>query len=112
MHYLIYQAAYAFYHLLLIMPTILESIDVWNKAVQLAGDIRKLSRENGNLKNDYGIKDQIQSSVTSIASNIAESKDRKLRQRFCKVFDYCQVKHKWVKNTTLYYSRRYWFCNI
>lgn len=58
------------------MPTILENIDVWNKAVGLAKDIRKLCKENNNLKNDYGIKDQIQRSATIIASNIAEGKDR------------------------------------
>jgi len=58
------------------MPIVLENIDVWNKSVQLAKDIRKLCKENNNLKNDYGMKDQIQRSATSIASNIAEGKDR------------------------------------
>ena len=58
------------------MPIILENIEVWNKAVQLAKDIRKLWKENDNLKNDFGMRDQLQRSATSIASNIAEGKDR------------------------------------
>ncbi len=58
------------------MPIVLENIEVWKKAVQLAKDIRKLCKENSNLKNDYGMRDQLQRSATSIASNIAEGKDR------------------------------------
>ena len=64
------------------MPTILENIDVWNKAVRLAKDIRILCKENNNLKNDYGMRDQIQRSATSIASNIAEGKDRNSDKEF------------------------------
>ena len=66
------------------MPIILENIEVWNKAVQLAKDIRKLCKENINLKNDFGMKDQLQRSATSIASNIAEGKDRNSDKDFTK----------------------------
>ena len=66
------------------MPIILENIEVWKKSVQLAKDIRKLCKENVNLKNDYGIRDQLQRSATSIASNIAEGKDRNSDKDFLK----------------------------
>ena len=50
--------------------------------MRLAKDIRILCKENSNLKNDYGMRDQIQRSATSIASNIAEGKDRNSDKEF------------------------------
>lgn len=64
------------------MPTVLENIEVWKKAVQLAKEIRKFCKENKNLKNDYGMRDQLQRSAASIASNIAEGKDRNSDKEF------------------------------
>ena len=55
---------------------ILENIEVWKKSVQLAKDIYTLCKNNPHTKNDYGIRDQIQRSAVSIASNIAEWNDR------------------------------------
>jgi hypothetical protein len=51
---------------------ILENIEVWKKSVQLGKDIYSICRSNSHIKNDYGIRDQIQRSAVSIASNIAE----------------------------------------
>jgi len=64
------------------MPMILENLDVWKRAVTLAKNIRKLCKDNSHLKNDYGMKDQIQRSATSIASNIAEWNDRQSDKEF------------------------------
>lgn len=64
------------------MPTVLENINVWNKAVCLAKDVRRLCKDNCILKNDYGMRDQLQRSATSIASNIAEGKDRNSDKEF------------------------------
>lgn len=64
------------------MPTILENIDVWKRAVALAKDIRKICRDNQYLKNDFGMRDQIQRAATSIASNIAEWNDRHSDKEF------------------------------
>lgn len=55
---------------------ILENIEVWKKSVQLWKDIYALCKNNSQIKNDYGIRDQIQRSAVSIASNIAEWNDR------------------------------------
>jgi four helix bundle protein len=51
---------------------ILENIEVRKKSVQLAKDIYAICKNNPQIKNDYGIRDQIQRSAVSIASNIAE----------------------------------------
>jgi four helix bundle protein len=51
---------------------ILENLDVWKRAVALAKCIRKICRDTPHLKNDFGMRDQIQRAATSVASNIAE----------------------------------------
>ena len=63
------------------MP-ILENIEVWKKAVQLAKDIYVVCKNNSQIKSDYGIRDQLQRSVVSIASNIAEGNDRETDKEF------------------------------
>lgn len=55
---------------------ILENIEVRKKSVQLGKDIYTICRNNPQIKNDYGIRDQLQRSAVSIASNIAEWNDR------------------------------------
>lgn len=63
------------------MP-ILENIEVRKKSVQLAKDIYTICKNNPQIKNDYGIRDQLQRSVVSIASNIAEWNDRETDKEF------------------------------
>lgn len=48
-----------------------EDIDIWKKAVEVAVEIYKVS-DKGKLANDFGSKDQIRRSATSISNNIAE----------------------------------------
>jgi len=48
---------------------------IWRKAKDLAVDIYKLTSK-GDLNKDYGLRDQIQRSAVSIASNIAEGDER------------------------------------
>ena len=66
------------------MPIILENIAVWKKSVELSKYIRKLCKENINLKNDFWIRDQLQRAAVSIASNIAEGKDKSSDKDFIK----------------------------
>ena len=48
-----------------------EELKVWQRAVDLAVKIYKITRE-GHFKNDFGLKDQMRRSSVSISSNISE----------------------------------------
>ena len=50
----------------------IEELDVWKRACQLAVHVYELLRET----RDYALKDQMQRSAVSIASNIAEGAER------------------------------------
>ena len=63
---------------------ILENIEVWKRSVQLAKDIYGICKNNSQIKNDYGIRDQLQRSAVSIASNIAEWNDRETDKDYTK----------------------------
>jgi four helix bundle protein len=52
-----------------------KELKVWQEAKSLAIDIYKITNQ-GMLKTDYGLRDQIQKSAVSIASNIAEGYER------------------------------------
>ncbi len=49
-----------------------EELNVWKKSVELAKDIYIYIWDNLKISKDFWIKDQIQRSAVSIASNIAE----------------------------------------
>ncbi len=53
-----------------------ENLSVRNDSVKLAKDVYLLLEKNIKFKNNFWLKDQIQRSVVSIASNIAEWNDR------------------------------------
>jgi four helix bundle protein len=58
------------------MPiTRFEDLEVWQEAVSLAVEIYAASK-SGALSQDFGLRDQLQRAVVSIASNIAEGKER------------------------------------
>lgn len=52
-----------------------EDLEVWQEAVSLAVEIYGASK-SGALSQDFGLRDQLQRAVVSIASNIAEGKER------------------------------------
>lgn len=52
-----------------------ESLKCWQQARYLAADIYHISL-NGNLKKDFGLREQLRKSAVSIASHIAEGKER------------------------------------
>lgn len=54
----------------------IENLSVRNDAVKLAKNVYLLLENNTKFKNNFWLKDQIQRSVVSIASNIAEWNDR------------------------------------
>lgn len=58
-----------------------KELKVWQESKQLAVEIYKLTN-NEAFKKDYGLKDQIQRSAVSIASNIAEGCERDSDKEF------------------------------
>ncbi len=58
-----------------------KELRVWQEAKKLAIEVYKITAE-GKLSKDYSLKDQIQKSAVSIASNIAEGYERN-----SKIFD-------------------------
>lgn len=63
---------------------VIENLTVWNQAVLFAKNVYKLCEHNVYLKNNFGLRDQIQRSVVSIPSNIAEGTDRWTQKEFAK----------------------------
>lgn len=52
-----------------------KSLWVWKEGISLAAEIYQISKK-GEFSKDYGLRNQIQRAVTSIASNIAEGEER------------------------------------
>jgi len=67
-----------------------EDLDCWQEATSLAIDIYKVTSE-GDIATDFGLRYQIRRSAVSIASNIAEGKEREtIAELIYKVFVYRQ----------------------
>lgn len=52
-----------------------EDLEVWQEATSLAVEIYAVSKD-GSFSQDFGFRDQLRRSAVSIASNIAEGKER------------------------------------
>lgn len=64
-----------------------EDLDIWKLAIEISVDIYKVSEE-GNLKQDWGLKDQIRRAATSISNNIAEGFEYDNNKDFIKFLRY------------------------
>jgi len=58
-----------------------EDLTCWQEATSMAVEIYRISR-NGNIGKDFGFCDQIRRAAVSIASNIAEGKERETTPEF------------------------------
>ena len=58
-----------------------EDLECWQEATLLAIDIYKITSE-GDFRKDYGLRDQLRRAAVSIASNIAEGKERETPSEF------------------------------
>ena len=58
-----------------------EDLECWQEAVSLAVDIYRISGE-GEMGKDFGFRDQLRKASVSIASNIAEGKERETVSEF------------------------------
>jgi len=64
------------------MPvTRFEDLECWKRAKSLAVEIYKISN-SGKFNQDFGLKDQVRRAAVSIASNIAEGKERETVAEF------------------------------
>ena len=64
-----------------------EDLDIWKSAIEIAVDIYKIIEE-GKLKQDWGLKDQIRRAAMSISNNIAEGFEYDNNKDFIKFFRY------------------------
>ncbi len=60
----------------------IEEINIWKEGINLAELVYSIIRKNKLFLNDFGLRDQIQRSVVSISSNIAEGFERESNQEF------------------------------
>ncbi len=58
-----------------------EDLDCWQEATDMAAEIYRITGSN-DLAKDFGLRDQIRRSAVSIASNIAEGKERETIPEF------------------------------
>jgi four helix bundle protein len=58
-----------------------EDLECWKEAVSLAVEIYRVSKE-GEFGKDFGFRDQLRRAAVSVASNIAEGKERETVSEF------------------------------
>jgi four helix bundle protein len=58
-----------------------EDLDCWKEAVSLAVEMYRITKE-GKLAKDFGLRDQLRRAAASVASNIAEGKERETVSEF------------------------------
>ena len=58
-----------------------EDLECWQEAVNLAEKIYKITKQ-GEFKSDFGFRDHIRKTAISVASNIAEGKERETVNEF------------------------------
>lgn len=75
-----------------------EEIEVWQEARKLVNTIYDLTA-NVVLKNDYGLKDQMQRSAVSCMSNVAEGFDSDTKQQFIQLLAYTKRSASEVQST-------------
>ena len=61
--------------------TCFEDLFIWQKAIEFAKEIYMLTN-NGGLKTDFGLKNQMRDAVVSISTNIAEGFERRSRKEY------------------------------
>jgi four helix bundle protein len=80
-----------------------EDLDCWQEATSLAINIYRITSE-GDIATDFGLRDQIRRSAVSIASNIAEGKERETPSEFIR-FLYIAKGSAGELRTQLYIAR-------
>ncbi len=88
------------------MPKItrFEDLGCWQEAASLATEIYEISKE-GEFSKDFGFRDQLRRAAVSIASNIAEGKERETVNEFIR-FLYIAKGSAGELRTQLYIAER------
>ncbi len=74
-----------------------EDMELWQDAVKIAADLYRLT-ENGKLKNDWGMKDQLRRAACSISNNIAEGFEYNNNPDFIRFLKYAKGSAGEVRN--------------
>ncbi len=86
----------------------IENLKVWNDAIELSVNIYKLMTSDNKLNSDYWLKDQIQRSSVSIASNIAEWADRESDKEYMRFLYIARWSCSELKTQIIIAERIYW----
>ena len=86
----------------------IEELQIWKDSVNLAKSIYIMVLNNKKLKQDYGLRDQIQRCAVSIASNIAEWYNRWSDKEFLR-FLYISRWSIWELKTQLLICKEIWY---
>ena len=87
-----------------------EKLNIRQKSVDLSVDVYKLTNSNTYLQKDFALKDQIQRSSLSIASNIAEGADRWTQKEFNRFLYIARGSCSELK-TQMIVVKRLWYIN-
>lgn len=74
-----------------------EDLEIWQKAIEIAVDLYSICEE-GKLKRDFGMKDQIRRAVMSISDNIAEGFEYDNNKDFIRFLRYSKGSSGEVRN--------------
>lgn len=74
-----------------------EDLEVYQKAVSFAVEIYKLSNQ-GDLKTDFGLRDQLRRATISISNNIAEGFEHQNNKQFIRFLFYSKASAGEVRN--------------
>jgi four helix bundle protein len=78
-----------------------EEINAWKKGHSLVLEIYKLTNSSKELRNDFGLRDQLRRAAASITSNIAEGHERNSKKDFARFLNMAKGSAAELRNQIL-----------